>query len=134
MTPEQQQEFTQFTEVMHSAVHPTDQTQPPLAFVKAWDQAKIQHLQSLGGNIVEIPNIEGQCDAAELETLCMGGVVPKGEVHLISCGEGTVVQVPTENWNNFITNCSNQADEIAKFLDKEALDREFAELDKENEM
>ena len=91
----------------------------PEAMLGMWNQAKVKHLMSLGGQIQEVNQLSG-LSADDLMTLQNDGIVTKDDDSYIECGN-TLVKINNEIWNDFRTNCEDQMAEISKFMDSSSL-------------
>lgn len=83
----------------------------------AWEEAKIKHLESLGG--IEIENPEEDLDKNLFKDLCSKSpIVEYEDYQYIVCGNA-IMKVSNEEWHKFNQECENHSDEISKFLDHE---------------
>lgn len=81
----------------------------------AWEEAKVKHLESIGG--IEIENPEEELDDELMNTLSnVTPVAKKGEFCYVVCGEAVMKVLNTE-WDNFMQNCKDQSAEISKHID-----------------
>lgn len=127
MSQEEQKQFSNISSTLFNTVD-----QKNLAIRKilhtAWEEAKIRHLESLGGLEIDETEIDEELtnkDVQDLETV--SPILSKDNYTYILCGSA-IMKIESSKWQNFIDTNVNHSQAVSKFVDHAWIESKISKL------
>ena len=116
MSEEEKRQFEATNKMMFESMTSNSENNFARIYQTAWEDAKVRHIESLGG--LEMSNPESELVVEELSSLRSIGLINKPEWTYIVCGDA-IMKVGEQPWKEFLEGCKDQTAALAKFVDND---------------